>query len=103
MTARSKDPPMMNVRSAPVAIAIAVVIGFAGFAADVALAQAAAAPGLKTAREVVEDATAGMTYESNEVLQQRLKANPDLLLIDVRSLVEFEAGHIAGSTWMDGG
>jgi phage shock protein E len=92
---------MMNARSTPLAIAVA--IGFACFGADLALAQAPAASGLKTARQVVESATAGMTYESNEILRERLEANPDLLLLDVRSLVEFEAGHIPGATWMDSG
>lgn len=67
-----------------------IAIGCACFAADLALAQASAASDLKTARQVAESATAGMTYESNEVLRERLKANPELLLIDVRSLVEFQ-------------
>ena len=98
---------MMNTRSAVTALAIAIGCACFGWA-DPALAQAGsaaapAAPSLKTARQVVESATAGMTYESNDVLQERLKSNPGLLLIDVRTLVEFEAGHIAGATWMDGG
>lgn len=89
-------------RPAPLVVAIAAAIGWAG----TAQAQAAAAPsasGPRTVRQVVEDATAGITFESNETLQARQKANPALLLIDVRSLVEFEAGHIPGATWIDGG
>lgn len=90
---------MTQMRSRVFVAAAIVWIGFG----DPVRAQAGATSAPKSIREVVEDATAGITYESNEVLKERLKANPGLLLLDVRSLVEFEAGHIPGATWMDGG
>lgn len=88
----------MRARSTPFAAAAALAIGVATVAAGPA---PAAAP--QSIAKVVENATAGINYESNEVLKERLKANPGLLLLDVRSLVEFEAGHIPGATWVDGG
>lgn len=39
----------------------------------------------------------GYQLIDNETLAKRLKANPNLAIIDVRADYEFEAGHIPGS------
>lgn len=64
-------------------------------------AQQAGAP--LTRKAVAEAAKAGMDFIANDAVTARQAANPDLLLIDVRTEAEYEAGRIPGATWMPRG
>ncbi len=61
------------------------------------------AGGLMTIEQVIADAHEGVDYLGNEELQQRIQANPKLVLIDVRSREEFDAGHLKGAAWIERG
>jgi rhodanese-related sulfurtransferase len=67
----------------------------------------AAPPGnaaaLKTIDEVIRDARDGVETIDNEQLSKRIAANPKLVLIDVRTKQEFDAGHLKGATWIERG
>lgn len=78
-------------------IAIVVTAGVA----SAWMTGAAAEP--KTLDDVVAEARAGIEYVDEDYLAARRAANPDLLLIDVRSRQEFEDGHIPGAQWVDRG
>ena len=47
-----------------------------------------------TVDEAVERARAGIDFVDNDYLKARRAANPDLVLLDVRSESEYEAGHV---------
>lgn len=63
----------------------------------------ATAQSLKTIEALQAEAIADLDYVDNAYLIQRLRANPDLLLLDVRTASEFDAGHIPGAVWMERG
>lgn len=42
----------------------------------------------------------GIDFVRNDYISARQIANPDLLLLDVRSEAEFNLGHIPGATWI---
>jgi phage shock protein E len=52
---------------------------------------------------VIKDARAGVDFIGNEELTKRIHANPKLVLLDVRTQEEYQAGHLKGATWMDRG
>jgi rhodanese-related sulfurtransferase len=56
-----------------------------------------------TIEEVVAAATANMDYVDNAYLKDRQAQNAELLLLDVRTQREYDAGHIPGSVWMERG
>lgn len=62
-----------------------------------------AAGELKTVEQVAADAVQDVEFVGDGYLEQRRRANPDLLLVDVRTEAEFEAGHIPGAVWMERG
>jgi len=61
------------------------------------------AGGLLTVEQVIAEAHEGVDYIGNQELQRRIEANPKLILIDVRSKDEFDAGHLKGATWIERG
>jgi rhodanese-related sulfurtransferase len=61
------------------------------------------ADGLMTIEQVVQDSHEGVEYIDNEELQKRIRANPKLVLIDVRTKEEYDAGHLKGATWIERG
>jgi phage shock protein E len=58
---------------------------------------------LKTIDEIKREATEGIKFLSNEQLLERIKKNPKLVLIDVRTQREFQAGHLRGAAWVERG
>lgn len=50
-----------------------------------------------TVDEAVERARAGIDFVDNDYLKARRAANPDLVVLDVRSESEYEAGHVPGA------
>lgn len=58
---------------------------------------------LKTIKDVVEDAREGVVFVDNNELIKRIKDNQKLILLDVRSKEEYDAGHLKGATWMERG
>ncbi len=61
-----------------------------------------AAP-LMTIEEVIKDARRGVEFLGNEQLTKRIQANPKLVLLDVRTKDEYDAGHLKGATWIERG
>lgn len=61
------------------------------------LTAASAASEPATVDEAVERARAGIDFIDNEYLKARRAANPALVLLDVRSQLEYEAGHVPGA------
>lgn len=59
--------------------------------------------GVKTIEEVIRDAREGVETIDNAQLSKRIAANPKLVLIDVRTKQEFDAGHLKGATWIERG
>lgn len=53
--------------------------------------------------DVVSNARAGIDFISNDELVERVNANPRLILLDVRSKAEYDAGHLKGATWLERG
>lgn len=64
---------------------------------------AAEGANVRTIQEVIQDAREGVEFLGNQELVQRIEANPKLVLIDVRSKQEFDAGHLKGATWIERG
>jgi Rhodanese-related sulfurtransferase len=58
---------------------------------------------LMTITEVVEDARDGVDIIDNNELIERINANPELVLLDVRNKEEYDAGHLKGATWLERG
>lgn len=58
---------------------------------------------LMTIEQLIKDAREGVCFIGNEELIQRINANPKLVLIDVRTKEEYDAGHFKGATWIDRG
>lgn len=53
--------------------------------------------------EIKRQATQGITFLSNEQLKIRIKKNPKLILLDVRTHREFQSGHFKGASWVERG
>jgi rhodanese-related sulfurtransferase len=58
---------------------------------------------LKTIQEVITDSREGVEFMGNAELIQRINANPKLVLLDVRTKEERDAGYLLGSTWLERG
>ena len=58
---------------------------------------------LMTIQQLIKDAREGVDFISNDELIQRINANPKLVLIDVRTKEEYDAGHLKGATWLERG
>jgi rhodanese-related sulfurtransferase len=56
-----------------------------------------------TIEEVIKDSHAGVQYIGNDELRKRILDNPRLILIDVRTKEEYDAGHLKGATWIERG
>ena len=56
-----------------------------------------------TVKEVAAAAKAGITFVENAHISARQAANPDLLLIDVRTKAEYDLAHIPGAKWIPRG
>ncbi|WP_323801507.1 rhodanese-like domain-containing protein [Parasphingorhabdus sp.] len=63
----------------------------------------ASAQDLLTVEQVIALARVGVETVDSAYLRQRLAENPGLLLLDVRTRREFDAGHISKATWMERG
>jgi rhodanese-related sulfurtransferase len=59
--------------------------------------------GLMTIEQLIADCHAGLEFMSNSELQERIQANDNLILIDVRTKEEYDAGHLKGATWIERG
>lgn len=53
-----------------------------------------------TVEEVSQAARENVSFVGNDHIRSRQEANPDLLLLDVRTEREFLTGHIPGAAWM---
>lgn len=69
----------------------------AAIVSGAAAAQAPMKPEPMTQEEVSRAAKEGVEFAGNAYILERRAANPDLLLIDLRSEEEFELGHIPGA------
>jgi rhodanese-related sulfurtransferase len=58
---------------------------------------------LKTIEQVIQASREGVEFIGNKELIERINANPKLVLIDVRTKDEYDAGHLKGSTWLERG
>jgi rhodanese-related sulfurtransferase len=58
---------------------------------------------LKSVDQITTEAHAGVRYIAVEELQSRMKANPRLVLLDVRTAREHEGGRIKGAAWVEPG
>lgn len=58
---------------------------------------------LMTMEQFVKDSHEGVEYVGNDDLLKRINANPKIVLIDVRSKEEYDAGHLKGATWVERG
>ncbi len=58
---------------------------------------------LLTIEQVIKDAREGVEFIGNEELISRIDANPKLVLLDVRTKEEYDAGHLKGATWIERG
>lgn len=56
-----------------------------------------------TIEQVIADAREGISFISNEELKNRINSNPKLILLDVRTKEEYDAGHLKGATWLERG
>jgi rhodanese-related sulfurtransferase len=59
--------------------------------------------GLKSIKDLVADAHVGVEYITPAQLKSRIAANPRLVLLDVRTKVEFDGGHLKGAAWVERG
>ena len=90
--------------SVPTSIAcLLAVIAACGLTISVAHAEDPAGKGLKSMSQIVADAHAGVPNINIAQLKQRIAANPKLVLLDVRTKEEFEAGHLKGAAWIERG
>jgi len=53
--------------------------------------------------EIKRNALQGIVLLSNEQLKDRIKKNHKLVLLDVRTQREFQAGHLKGAAWLERG
>jgi len=58
---------------------------------------------LMTIQQLIKDARESIDFISNEELIDRINANPKLVLLDVRTKEEYDAGHLKGATWLERG
>ncbi len=58
---------------------------------------------VKTREQVSAEAKAGVTHISAKQLSGDLAAGRSLLLLDIRTAAEFQAGHIRGAQWLPRG
>jgi rhodanese-related sulfurtransferase len=58
---------------------------------------------LKTIEVLVREAQEGVNFISVDRLKERTKENKKLVLLDVRTQREYDAGHIKGSAWLERG
>jgi rhodanese-related sulfurtransferase len=79
------------------------VIAACGLTTRTAHAEEPAGKGLKSMAQIVADAHAGVPSISLAQLKQRIAANPKLVLLDVRTKEEFDAGHLKGAAWVERG
>lgn len=56
-----------------------------------------------TLEAVAAAAKEGVGFVNNDYIKQRLSVNAELLLIDVRTRLEYDQAHIPGSTWIPRG
>lgn len=85
----------LSVRFAPLASALTLSLSWP--------VSAAPNDGLMTMEQVLKEAHDSVEYIGNEALQRRIRANPKLILLDVRTREEYDAGHLKGATWIDRG
>lgn len=58
---------------------------------------------LKSVEALVAEAQTGVPFISPAQLDARIAANPRLVLLDVRTAREFDAGHLRGAAWVERG
>ncbi len=58
---------------------------------------------LMTIEQLIKDSREGVEFIGNKELIERINSNPKLVLIDVRTKDEYDAGHLKGSTWLERG
>jgi len=58
---------------------------------------------LKTIEQLIKDSREEVEFIGNAELIERINSNPKVILIDVRTKDEFDAGHLKGSTWLERG
>ena len=58
---------------------------------------------LKTIEQLVKEAQDGADYIGIDEMKERIKKNNKLVLLDVRTRREYDAGHIKGAAWIERG
>ncbi|MCK9204735.1 MAG: rhodanese-like domain-containing protein [Bacteroidales bacterium] len=58
---------------------------------------------LMTIEQLIQDSREGVDFINNDELIKRIHANSKVVLIDVRSKEEYDAGHLKGATWLERG
>ena len=58
---------------------------------------------IQSINEIKRQALEGIVFLSNEQLRDRIKKNPELVLLDVRTQREFQSGHLQGAAWVERG
>jgi rhodanese-related sulfurtransferase len=58
---------------------------------------------VKSIQQIVAEAHSGVEYISQAALKKRIAASDRVVLLDVRTQVEFDAGHMKGATWVERG
>ncbi len=58
---------------------------------------------LMSIEQLIKDAREGVEFINNEELIQHINDNPMLILLDVRTKEEYDAGHLKGATWLERG
>ncbi len=86
-----------------IASALVLVLAQPTLAAPAAGSSSSPEPGLMTIEQLIADCHDGLEFMSNGELQARIQANDDLILIDVRTKEEYDAGHLKGATWIERG
>ncbi|MBF0510054.1 MAG: rhodanese-like domain-containing protein [Deltaproteobacteria bacterium] len=82
---------------------ILMLFGFIGFMAQAAAADEGVGVKLKTIEELVKEAQEGVNFIAIEKMKKRIQDNDKLILLDVRTEREYQAGHIKGAAWLERG
>jgi rhodanese-related sulfurtransferase len=60
-------------------------------------------PRVKSPEELIHEAQTSVDYIDAAELERRVAQNPKLILLDVRTQREYDAGHLKGAAWLERG
>jgi rhodanese-related sulfurtransferase len=88
-------------------LSLLIAVTGCSYASATPAAQPAAAsstsPGVKSPEELIHEAHQDVHYIDAAELGRRIRHNPKLVVLDVRTQREYDAGHLKGSTWLERG